>query len=97
MMAELIEHLEDNISAPDVWAFTSHADLVLNDKDTYQTLLVTINALPRLAGPEGYEITYYVEPPWLCVTGYTNNVITAGEMIIEALGKAISSEIRLFR
>jgi hypothetical protein len=70
---------------------------VLNDTDTYQTVLVTINALPRLAGPEGYEITYYVEPPWLCVTGYTHDVIAAGKMIIEALEKAIPSETRLFR
>ncbi len=97
MMAELVEHLENAAGDPDVYAFTSHADLVLNDKDTCRSVLVTINACERNAGPSGYEITYYVEPPWLCVTGYTESVEAAGEMIVEALTKAKASEIRLFR
>lgn len=97
MMAKIVEHLEDAVVGPDVFAFTSHADLVLNDKDTWRSVLVTINACKRNAGPSGYEITYYVEPPWLCVTGYTESVEAAGKMIVEALTKAKASEIRLFR
>jgi len=96
-MSRLVEHLEDTVIGPDVYTFTSHTELVLNDQDTWQSVLVTINALERSGGPPGYEITYYVEAPWLCVTGYTESVEAAGKMIVEALTKAKASEIRLFR
>ena len=97
LMSRLVEYLEDTVIGPDVYTFTSHLDLVLNDQDTWRSALVTINAMERNGGPPGYEITYYVEAPWLYVTGYTESVEAAGKMVVEALAKAKASEIRLFR
>ena len=47
MMSRLVEHLEDTVIGPDVYTFTSHTELVLNDQDTWQSVLVTINAVER--------------------------------------------------
>jgi len=90
MMAKIVEHLEANVVGPDCWAYTSHEELVLNDKDTYHNhnALVTIKADVPDYVPRGYEIAYRVKAPWFRVTGYTEDVEVAGEMIVDALERA---------
>ena len=93
MMAELVGHLEDNTAGPDVYAFTSMFELVLNDRDTSKERMVLINAKSkRWCVPEGYEIAYRVAPPWFHTIGYAEDVTAAGELVLEALRLAVRDE-----
>jgi len=93
MMAELIEHLGDNVVGPDVYAFTSMFELVLNDRDTSKDRMVLINAKSkRWCVPEGYEIAYRVAPPWFHTIGYAEDVVAASELVLEALRLAVRND-----
>jgi hypothetical protein len=93
LMAELIEHLEQSVVGPDTYAFTSMNELVLNDEDTSKKRLVLINAKSeRWCVPEGYEIAYRVAPPWFHTIGYAEDVVSAGELVLEALRLAVRDE-----
>ena len=93
MMAELIEHLRDNVIGPDVYAFISMFELVLNDRDTTRDRMVLINAKSeRWCVPDGYEIAYRVAPPWFHTIGYASDVVAAGELVLEALRLAVRDE-----
>jgi Fe-S-cluster formation regulator IscX/YfhJ len=93
MMAELVEHLGNNVVGPDVYAFTSMFELVLNDRDTTKSRMVLISAKSeRWCVPEGYEIAYRVAPPWFHTIGYAEDVTAAGELILEALRLAVSDD-----
>lgn len=93
MIADLIEHLENNVIGPDVYAFKSMEELVLDDKDTYKNRLITINAgVSKWCVPDGYEIAYRTAPPWFHTIGYTDDVAAAGELVLEALRLAVRDE-----
>ena len=92
-MAELIEHLGNNVVGPDVFAFTSMFELVLNARNTTKERMILINAKSeRWCVPEGYEIAYRVAPPWFHTIGYADNVVTASELVLEALHLAMRED-----
>ena len=94
MMAGLIEHLQDNVIGSDVYAYTSMFELVLNDRDTTKDRMVLINAKSeRWCVPEGYEVAYRVAPPWFHTIGYAEDVIAAGELVLEAVRLAIRNDV----
>lgn len=96
-MLELIEHLEQNVEGPTQWVTTSHASLLLRDRD-YEELrkvrnvegafTLSIDTFNRAAH---YEISYYLPKsahPWHALVGSTDDVRTAGQMVAGALLKA---------
>ena len=93
MMADLIEHLENNVVGPDIYAFQSMDGLVLSDKDSSQYRLIAVYAgSDQWCVPDGYEIAYRTAPPWFHTIGYSENVVAAGELVLEALRLAVESE-----
>ena len=92
-MAELVEHLEDEVVGPDVYAFTSMFGLVLNDKNTSKYQMIRIHAESEMmAVPAGYEIAFSVDAPWSRTYGYAEDVVSAGELVLEALRLAVRDE-----
>ena len=93
MIAELIEHLEDNVAGPDAYTFKSMDELVLNDEDTWKKRMVTINAdVNKWCVPNGYEIAYQTAPPWFYTIGYAESVEDAAVLVLEALRLAVRDE-----
>ena len=93
MIADLIEHLENNVAGPDAYAFKSMDELVLNDEDTWKKRMVTINAdVNKWCVPNGYEIACRIASPWFHTIGYTDTVEDAAVLVVEALRLAAKDE-----
>ena len=93
MIADLTEHLENNVAGPDAYAFTSMGELVLNDEDTWKKRMVTINAdVNKWCVPDGYEIAYRIAPPWFHTIGYAETIEDAAVLVLEALRLAVKDE-----
>lgn len=96
-MLKLIEHLEQEVDAPPQWVCTSHADLVLRNRDFegYGEAADTEGAVTLFISTHNwdghYEIRRYLpksEHPWQYLVGTTDDIKTAGQMVVEALKKA---------
>ena len=93
MMSNMIEHLENNVVGPDIYAFQSMDGLVLSDEDSSQYRLITVYAgSDQWCVPDGYEIAYRTTPPWFHTIGYSKNVVAAGELVLEAIRLAVRGE-----
>ncbi len=88
MMCDLIRFL-DTISYKPVWAFTSHAELLLTDKDDYKQWQVLVKVID-VDGKQLYKINVAQKHPWHHLTGFADKANKAAELIIKGLSIAES-------
>ena len=83
MMCGLIKYLY-TIEYPDVWAFTSHDELLFTSKDDYKTWLVIVKVV-NLDGHQFYRVKAAQKQPWQHVTGFAKEHTKAAELVVEGL------------
>jgi hypothetical protein len=89
LMLELPPHLERACRNYDVWALTSHKDLVLLARDDY-TSPWFVRIHPRTYAPAGYHVRYLMasgDAPWphAIVGGSADSVKIAADMVATSL------------
>jgi hypothetical protein len=96
-MLELIRYLEQEVNAPPQWVCTSHADIVLHNRDSvdYSEAVdaedVVTLSISTHTWDGRYEIKCYLpksEHPWQFLAGTTEDVEIAAQMVVDALKKA---------
>ena len=92
MMCGLIKSLE-LIDHKPVWVFTSHAELLFNNKDDYQDWQVLVKII-EIDNKQYYKITATQDNPWHHLTGYTDNQNDAAKLVISGLSVSVIGKNR---
>lgn len=89
-MVDLLTLLE-TINGPAMWACTSHADVVLFDKD-YQLHSTSVSRV-SISTLDAFEVSVAVSAdfsPWQRVVGRTRDVAEAAQMVLAAVTQTLT-------
>ncbi len=92
MMRQLITTLE-SIDYEPVWVFTSHAELLFTNKDTYEDWQVLVQII-EINKTQHYKITAAQENPWHHLTGFADNHNSAAELVLSGLSVSAGGKNR---